>query len=99
VFSWRIRLESRQVCPAGLFAFRVEVLLQVFFNQRRSPRRWPAPPRRGPQQRVQDDLSKIIVAPILVEMAPVNPNPRPPSGRSTAHASTSSRPLAATMWG
>src|SRR5262249_38147076 len=33
----------------------------------------------------------------LWKCAPVNPKPRPPSGRSTAQARTSSRPLASTM--
>ena len=44
-------------------------------------------------------LRKFSLPQFLWKCAPVKPKPRPPSGRSTAHARTSSRPLAATTCG
>src|SRR5439155_26402960 len=44
-------------------------------------------------------LRKFSLPQFRWKCAPVKPKPRPPSGRSTAHASTSSRPLAATTCG
>src|SRR6266536_1258988 len=44
-------------------------------------------------------LRKFSWPQFLCVCPPVKPKPRPPSGRSTAQASTSARPLAATMCG